>query len=325
MRAWRCHEWCDPAGLVLEEIPAPAPAEGQVRIAVHAAGCNFADNLLIGGKYQRQPERPFTPGSEVAGEVIEAGPGVTGFRPGDRVAATLLEGGYGEEALALAETVFPLPQGVDFTTAAAMPVTYSTNHHALVDRGRLAEGETLLVLGASGGIGLAAVDLGRALGARVIGAVGSTDKADLIRANGASEVILYREESIRERVRELTGGQGADVVLDPVGGDAFDQAARSMAWAGRLLVVGFAAGRIPSLPANIALLKSFDMVGVNWPAFVLRDPEGYRAQMAHLFGLCAEGRLRPHVSRTFPLEEVPQALQLFLSRQVTGKIVIRMR
>ncbi|MEE8434809.1 MAG: NADPH:quinone oxidoreductase family protein [bacterium] len=324
MRAWRCHEWCGPDGLALEEIPAPKPAAGQVRIAVHAAGCNFADNLLIGGKYQRKPELPFTPGSEVAGEVIEAGPGVTGFRPGDRVAATLLDGGYAEEALAPAGTVFPLPEGVDVATAAALPVTYSTDHHALVDRGRLAEGETLLVLGASGGIGLAAVDLGHALGARVIGAVGSPTKADLIRANGASEVILYREESIAERVRELTGGRGADVALDPVGGDAFDQAARSMAWAGRLLVVGFAAGRIPALPANIALLKSFDMVGVNWPAFVLRDPKGYQAQMARLFGMCAEGRLRPHVSQTFPLEALPQALQLFLDRRVTGKVVIEM-
>ena len=325
MRAWRCHEWCAPGGLTLEEVPSPPLAEGQVRIAIHAAGANFADNLLIGGKYQRRPERPFTPGAEAAGEVIETAPGVEGLPPGTPVVCTVPDGAFAEELVVSGDTVFALPPDMDFQTAAAVPVTYSTGYYGLAERGRLAAGETLLVLGAAGGVGLAAVELGKLLGARVIGVVSTDAKAELVRQCGAEDIIFHTRESIRERMLEISDGKGVDVVLDPVGGDAFDQAVRGMAWGGRLLVVGFASGRIPELPANLALLKSFDLVGVNWPGFMARDPSGHRAQMKRLLDWCAEETLKPFISRVFPLEQVPEAMTTFLERQVTGKVIIQVR
>ncbi len=325
MKAVRCNEWGGPDDLVIEDVAPPAPGPGEVRIAVHAAGANFADTLYIAGKYQVRPPRPFTPGGEAAGEVIEVGEGVNRVRPGDRVAACRPWGAFAEEMVAPEDTVFPLPDGVDYVTAAAVPVVYGTDIHALADRARLAEGETLLVHGAAGGIGLAAVDLGRRMGARVIGTVGSDDKADVVREYGAAHVINYRGESIRERVKALTDGRGADVILDPVGGDAFDQSMRCINWGGRLLVVGFASGRIPELAVNRALLKGCAVIGVNWPEYVRRNPRRFQDQMAAVLGWCASGELRPRIDRTLPLEGTAEALKALMARGVSGKIVITPR
>lgn len=325
VRAVLCREWGGPDDLAVEEIEPPRPGPGEVRIAVHAAGANFADTLYIAGKYQVRPPRPFVPGGEAAGEVIETGAGVTRFSPGERVVATSPWGAYAEEMAVPESTVFPLPDGVDYVNAAAVPVVYGTDMHALADRARLAKGETLLVHGAAGGIGLAAVELGVRMGAEVIGTVGADDKMDVVREYGAARVINYRTESIRDRVKELTGGRGADVILDPVGGDAFDQSMRCIAWGGRLLVVGFASGRIPELKVNRALLKGCAVIGVNWPESVRRDPDGFRRHMEKLLGWCAAGELRPRIDRTLPLEAAPEALKALLARSVSGKIVIKTR
>lgn len=325
MRAVLCREWGGPDDLAVEEIEPPRPGPGEVRIAVHAAGANFADTLYIAGKYQVRPPRPFVPGGEAAGEVIETGAGVSRVRPGDRVVAANPWGAFAEEMVVPESTVFPLPEGVDYAVAAAIPVVYGTDLHALADRARLAKGETLLVHGAAGGIGLAAVELGVRMGAEVIGTVGAGDKMEVVREYGAVQVINYRTESIRDRVRELTGGEGVDVILDPVGGDAFDQSMRCIAWGGRLLVVGFASGRIPELKANLALLKGCAVIGVNWPEYVHRDPGHFQEQMATMLGWCAAGELRPRIDRTLPLEETPAALKALLARSASGKIVIMTR
>jgi NADPH2:quinone reductase len=325
MRALLCREWGGPDDLTVEEIEPPRPGPGEARIAVHAAGANFADTLYIAGKYQVRPPRPFVPGGEAAGEVIETGAGVDSVRPGDRVAAIAPWGAFAEEMVVPESAVFPLPDGVDYVSAAAIPVVYGTDMHALADRAGLAGGETLLVHGAAGGIGLAAVELGARMGADIIGTVGAADKMDVVREYGARAVINYRTESIFERVRELTGGAGADVILDPVGGDAFDQSMRCIAWGGRLLVVGFASGRIPELKANRALLKGCAVIGVNWPESVRRDPGGFGRNMAQLLGWCEAGELRPRIDRTLPLEETPAALKALLARSVSGKIVIKTR
>lgn len=325
MKAVVCKDWGGPDDLVIEDIATPDPGPGEVAIAVHAAGANFADTLYIAGKYQVRPPLPFVPGGEAAGEVIAVGAGVDRVRPGDRVAACNPWGAYAEVMVAPAATVFPLPDGVDFVTAAAMPVVYGTDIHALEGRAALAAGETLLVHGAAGGIGLAAVELGVRMGAKVIGTVGSDDKMDVVRNYGAAHVINYRSESIRDRVLAFTDGNGADVVLDPVGGDAFDQSMRCIAWGGRLLVVGFASGRIPELRANRALLKGCAVIGVNWPEYVRRDPAHFQGQMATMLGWAAAGDLKPRIDRTLPLERTSEALKALMARGVTGKIVVTPR
>ncbi len=326
MKAMLCREWCGPDDLKLEEVASPEPGAGEVRIDVHCAGVNFPDLLMIAGKYQFKPPFPFSPGMEVAGVVSAVGAGVTGFKPGDRVMAmTSNGGGYAEQAVAEATKTFLLPDGVTFDQAAGFPVTYGTTYHALKDRGELQPGEVLLVHGASGGVGLNAVELGKRMGATVIGTVGSDAKMDIVRQYGADHVFNYSEHSIREKVKELTGGAGADVIYDPVGGDAFDESMRCIAWGGRLLVIGFASGRIPEAKANLVLLKQCQIVGVFWGAWTQKFPDECRNQFNTLLGWCAEGKLKPHVSMHFPLTDAPEAMKALAARKATGKVIINVR
>jgi NADPH2:quinone reductase len=323
MRAMVCRAWGAPDLLQLENVRSRALRPGEVRIRVRAAGINFADSLMVGGTYQVKPPFPFTPGLEAAGEVIETGDGVPSLRSGQRVLAVLRDGGgYAEEIVLDAATVLPIPESMDFVTAAAFPVAYGTSHFALTHRGHLQPGETLLVLGAAGGVGLTAVEIGKALGARVIAAAGGTDKLAVARSRGADELIDYRTESLRDRVRELTGGKGADVVYDPVGGDAFDQALRAVNWEARMLVIGFAAGRIQAVPANLILVKNISVIGVVWGAQAERDPVLISRNLAELLRWWEAGRLKPLVARVFPLAEAGAAMNALLSRQYAGKIVL---
>jgi NADPH2:quinone reductase len=323
MKAVLCREWGGPESLVLEEVASRPLSPSETRIRVHACGVNFADTLMVAGKYQVKPEFPFTPGLETAGEVIEVGPAVTHLRPGQRVLAVLrFGGGYAEEIALNADTVVPIPDAMDYITAAAFPVAYGTSHFALTHRGHLKAGENLLVLGAAGGVGLTAVEIGKELGARVIAAAGGPEKLAVARAHGADELIDYTRESIRDRMRELTGGLGADVVYDPVGGDAFDQALRAVNWEARMLVIGFASGRIQSVPANLILVKNISVIGVVWGAQAARDPALVSRNLAELLRWWEKGRLKPVVAKTFPLAEAGAAMQALLSRRHAGKIVL---
>ena len=323
MRAVRCHEFGPSEVLRVDEFESPALRPEQARIRVHAAGINFADTLMVAGKYQIKPPFPFTPGLEVGGEVIELGAAVRHVRLGQRVLAVLRRGGgYADEAVADATLVVPIPDGMDYVAAAAFPVAYGTSYLALTHRGNLRAGETLLVLGAAGGVGLTAVELGKQMGARVIAAAGSPDKLAVAKEHGADELIDYRSESIRDRVRELTGGLGADVVYDPVGGDAFDQAIRAVNWEARMLVIGFASGRIQAVPANLILVKNISVIGVVWGAQSERDPALVSRHLAELLRWWEAGRLKPVVSKTFPLAEAGAAMQALLSRRHAGRIVL---
>jgi NADPH2:quinone reductase len=325
MKAMRCHRWGPPDSLQLDDVVRAPLGIREVRIRVHAAGVNFADSLMIGGSYQVKPEFPFIPGLEAAGEILECGAEVRDLHPGQRVLAVLRFGGaYCEEIVLEADAVVPIPDAMDFVTAAAFPVAYGTSHFALTHRGHLQPGETLLVLGAAGGVGLTAVEIGRELGARVIAAAGGAEKLAVAREHGADELIDYRSESIRDRVRELTGGLGADVVFDPVGGDAFDQALRAVNWEARMLVIGFAGGRIQSVPANLILVKNISVVGVVWGAQAARDPVLVSRNLAELLRWWEAGRLHPVVARTFPLADAGVAMQALLSRRYPGKIVLEM-
>jgi NADPH2:quinone reductase len=322
MKAIVCKEFGPPERLVLEDVePAPLGA-GQIRIAVHACGVNFPDTLIIENKYQFKPPLPFTPGGEVAGEVVEVAAGVNRTRVGDRVIAMVGWGGFAEEIVVDEARAMPVPDGMDLVTAAGFTMTYGTSLHALRQRAELRSGETLLVLGAAGGVGLTAVELGALMGARVIAAAGAHDKLDLCRRYGAAETIHYGDENLRDRVKDLTGGAGADVIYDPVGGDYFDQAMRCINWRGRLLVVGFASGRIPQLPVNLALLKGCSVVGVFWGAFTAREPEANAANLVQLGRWYEEGKISPHVSITYPLERAADALSAITARKATGKIVL---
>ncbi len=325
MKAVLCKAHGEPDDLVYEETASPSVGPRDVRVAIHACGVNFPDILLIQNKYQFKPDLPFSPGLEVAGEVIEVGPEVKRFKAGDRVMVTCGHGGFAEEVAADEDSVFALPDGVTYKQAAGFPITYGTTYHALVDRANLQSGEVLLVHGAAGGVGLTAVEMGKLMGATVIGTVGSDAKMDIVREYGADHVINYSNESIRDRVKELTGDKGADVIYDPVGGDAFDQSMRCIAWEGRLLVIGFASGRIPEMRANLALLKGCSVVGVFWGSFAKRDPDQNRAHFDKMLGWCAEGKLKPHVSMTFPLEQAPEALKALISRKATGKVLVEVR
>jgi len=322
MKAVLCKAYGPPSSLVVEDIASPTPGPGQVLIAVHAAGVNFPDTLIIQGKYQFKPELPFSPGAEVAGVVKAVGEGVQHPQVGDRVIATSAWGGYAEEVVVQADRVIPMPQGVDYETAAAFLMAYGTSHHALKDRGQLVAGETVLVLGASGGVGLAAVEIAKALGARVIAAASTEDKLEVCRQHGADETINYTTENLRERIKSLTNSRGVDVVYDPVGGELSEPALRAMAWRGRFLVVGFAAGAIPALPLNLTLLKGCAIVGVFWGAFVQNEPQRHAADLDELVGWLRDGRLRPRISGVYPLERCAEALQHVLDRKVTGKVVL---
>lgn len=325
MKAMLCKAWGGPDDLVFEETADPKAGPGEVVIDVHASGVNFPDILMIGGKYQFKPDFPFAPGMEVGGVVSEVGEGVTEVALGDRVMATTGGGGFAEKVVCPSRKAFKLPEGVSFEQAAAMPVTYGTTYHALKDRAALQPGEILLVHGASGGVGLNAVELGKQMGATVIGTVGSDAKMDIVKQYGADHVFNYSTQSIRETVKELTGGHGADVIYDPVGGDAFDESMRCIAWGGRLLVVGFASGRIPEAKANLVLLKQCQIVGVFWGTWTEKNPDECRAQFATLLDMCAAGKVKPHISMRFPLEKSPEALKALSARKATGKVVINVR
>ena len=322
MKAVLCKEWGPADRLVIEDLPARSPGPGEVRVRVRAAGVNFPDVLIIQKKYQVQPPLPFTPGSEAAGEVLEVGEGVTHVRPGDRVMAYAGVGCFAEEVVARADAVLPIPDAMSFDTAAAFTLTYGTSWHAIRDRAALQPGETMLVLGAAGGVGLAAIEIGKAIGARVIAAASTPEKLAICREHGADATIAYESEDLREAIKRETGGRGPDVIYDPVGGRFTEPAFRSIAWRGRYLVIGFAAGQIPSLPLNLALLKGASIVGVFWGDFTRREPARHLEGMREMFGWLQSGTLRPHVSARYPLEAVSQALEDMAGRKVTGKILI---
>ena len=322
MKAVVCRAFGPPSGLTLEEVPAPEPGPGQVLIRVDACAVNFPDTLIIQGRYQTRPPLPFSPGGEVAGVVAGLGVGAAGPPPGTRVLAMIGYGGFAEMAVADADAVVAVPEDVDAVAAAALSYAYGTTLHALRDRAVLRPGETALVLGAAGGAGLAAVQIAKLMGARVIAAA-STGKLDTCRDAGADAVVDYRQDGWRDRVRELAGSAGGvDVVYDPVGGAFSEPALRVLNWGGRHLVVGFAAGAIPRVPLNLALLKGCAILGVFYGGFAKRDPEANRALVGQLFAWMREGRLRPRVSATYGLEDAPAALDALLSRSAVGKIVL---
>jgi len=322
MKAVVCKEFGPPDSLRIEELPSPRAGPGEAVISVKAASVNFPDVLIIQNKYQFKPPLPFSPGSELAGVVKEVGAGVAGFKPGDKVIAFTTYGAFAEEVKTEAARLLPLPEGMDFVAGAAFLLTYATSDHALRDRGALRAGETLLVLGAAGGVGLAAIEIGKALGARVIACASSEDKLAVCREHGADATINYATEDLRERIKALTDGRGVDVVYDPVGGPYSEPAFRSLAWRGRLLVVGFAAGDIPKLPLNLPLLKGASVVGVFWGDFARREPKQFADSVRQLGEWYRQGKLRPHVSQTFPLEKAADALNLMAARQVKGKVVL---
>ena len=322
MKAVLCKELGLPEKLVVEEVPSLEPGRGQVVVSVKAAGVNFPDTLIIQGKYQFKPEPPFSPGGEVAGMIKKVGEGVRGWKPGDRVIAASTWGGFAQEMAAYADRLIRMPETMDFVSASAFVLTYGTSYHALKDRARIQAGETLLVLGASGGVGIAAVQLGKAMGARVIAAASSDAKLAVCRQNGADELVNYAAEDLRSRVKAITAGKGVDVVYDPVGGPYSEPALRDMAWNGRFLVVGFAAGEIPKVPLNLALLKGCSIVGVFWGAFTRNEPENNRRNNEELMQLFVAGKVKPHIHGTYPLERAAEALNEVLYKRVSGKVVL---
>lgn len=321
MRAVRAHDLSGPSGLRVDEVPAPTAGTGQVLIEVRAAGVNFPDVLLSRGLYQFKPTPPFSPGGECAGIVRAVGAGVTSVAPGDRVAATVVNGAFVEQICVPEAAVVKLPDAVGFEVGAATLLTYATTYHALVDRAALQPGEKLLVLGAAGGVGIAACEIGALLGARVIAAASTDDKLAFCREHGATDAINYATEDLKERLKALSGG-GVDVVYDPIGGPLAEVALRGTAWQGRYLVVGFASGEIPKIPLNLVLLKGCQIVGVFWGSFAMRDPARNRAHAADIFRFVAEGKLRPAVDAVLPFEQAGEALERLEQRKVKGKLVL---
>ena len=322
MKAIVCKAWGLPETLVIEEQADLLPAAGEIVIDIMAAGVNFPDVLIIQNKYQFKPELPFTPGNELAGTVHAVGAGVTQYKVGDKVFAFVPQGAFAQQVKVTADAVLPMAAGMDFDTAAAITLTYGTSHHAVVDRAQLKAGETMLVLGAAGGVGLAAIEIGKALGARVIAAASTTETLAVCKEHGADVLINYTTEDLREAIKAATNGKGPDVVYDPVGGSYTEPAFRSIAWRGRYLVIGFANGEIPKLPLNLPLLKGASLVGVFWGDFARREPAHNLAAMQELMRWLAEGKIKPHISARYALADTPQALIDMASRKVTGKIVI---
>jgi NADPH2:quinone reductase len=326
MRALLCTEFGVPDRLAIQDMPPPgAPKPGEVLIEVGAAGVNFADLLMIGGQYQEKPSLPFTPGLEIAGTVRACGAGVIRVRPGDRVAAAVDRGGFAAEAIARESDVFAIPPTMDVATAAGFLITYGTAHGALRWRADVRDGEVLLVHGAAGGVGLAAVEVGKALGATVIATAGDADKLAVARAHGADHLINYRSENIRDRVKEICHGGGADVVFDPVGGSAFEASLRCVNWGARLVIVGFAGGQVPQIPANLLLVKNIAAVGFYWGSYRRHRPALLEPQFRELFGWWQEGRLKPLISHRFDVADAPAALALLRDRRSTGKVVLMLR
>lgn len=324
MKAIVCKEFGPPSSLHLEDLPSPKPKAKEVLVTVKACGINFPDTLIIQGLYQFKPELPFTPGSDIAGVVKEVGEGVKHVKAGDEVFGFVLNGGMAEEVIVPANACFAKPPGMDFPVAASFMMAYGTSYHALKDRGQLKEGETLLVLGASGGVGLAAVELGKLMGAKVIAAASSEDKLALCKEYGADETINYSTEDLKSKIKELTNGQGVDVVYDPVGGEYSEAALRGTAWDGRFLVVGFAAGDIPKVPLNLPLLKGASIVGVFWGSFAMKMPKQNMANTMTLMQWYGQGKLKPHLHNIYPLADTPKALEEMMNRKVKGKLVVSM-
>ena len=324
MKAVLCTRFCGPDELEIQNLPDPVAGAGEAVIRVRAAALNFFDTLIIAGKYQTKPAFPFSPASEFAGEVESVAPGVTGVRPGDRVVANIGYGAAREKVTVAADRLVALPDGIDFERAAGLVVTYGTTLYALRERAALRPGETLAVLGAAGGVGVAAIEIGKLMGARVIACASSAEKLAFARERGADVGVNYAEEDLKDALRRVTGGNGPDVIYDPVGGRATEGALRAIAWGGRFLVVGFAAGEIPRLPLNLVLLKSCDVRGVFWGAWTQRDPAGDHANTSQILQWCAQGKLSGHVHAVYPLEETALALHALADRKAMGKVVLRM-
>jgi len=322
MQAVVCNAFGPPASLVIDELPSPTPGPGEVVVAVKAASVNFPDVLVIQNKYQVKPTLPFSPGSEMAGVIKSVGEGVTNAKPGDRVIAFSSYGAFAEECLVQASRLVPMPNEMDFVTGAAFLLTYGTSHHALCNRAATAPGETLLVLGAAGGVGVSAIEIGKILGLRVIACASSEDKLAVCREHGADETIDYSREDLRERIKALTGGKGVDIIYDPVGGAYAEAALRSSSWRARFLVIGFAAGDIPKVPLNLALLMERSIVGVYWGEWTRRKPDEFAASVRELMSWFLQGKLKPHVTDRFPLDRAPEAIALMAARKVKGKVVV---
>jgi len=330
MKALLCTHYGPPEEMELRDVPSPKAGKGQVVIGVKACGVNFPDVLMIQDKYQFRPALPFSPGGEVAGIVKEAGEGVANIKPGDRVIVSTGSGGFAEEVLADASRCVPMPENLSFDVASSFFVTYGTSYHALKDRAHLKSGEKLVVLGAAGGVGISAVELGHAMGAQVVAGASSQEKVDLAKKHGASEGFVYpsgplskdQQKALSEDIKRLTGGQGADVLYDPVGGGYAEPALRAMNWEGRYLVIGFAAGEIPRVPLNLTLLKGCDIVGVFWGASMARDPKRGLANLKEITNWIAEGKLKPHVSARIPLARAGEAIRLLMDRKAQGKVVV---
>jgi len=323
MKALLCTRYGTPDDLELADIAEPKAGPGEAVVKIHAAALNFFDTLIIAGKYQFKPEPPFSPAAEFAGTVESLGAGVTSFKVGDRVLGYMTYGAARERVAVNAAKLIKIPDALDFDRAAGICITYGTTLHALKDRAKLKLGETLAVLGASGGVGLAAIELGKIMGARVIACASSDEKLAFARKHGADEAINYASDDLKEGLRRVTDGRGADVIYDPVGGRYTEAALRSIAWQGRFLVVGFAAGEIPKLPLNLVLLKGCDVLGVFWGAFIERDPEGHRSNTRQLVDWCVQGKVSSHVHATYPLEDGIAALKAIAARQVMGKVILR--
>jgi len=322
LKAVLCKQLGLPDTLVVEDVPALKAGPGEAVVSVKAAGVNFPDVLIIQGKYQFKAELPFSPGGEVAGVIKEVGEGVQGFKPGDRVIAGGTYGGFAQEFVAEAARLIAMPDAMDFVPASAFVLTYGTSYHALKDRAQLKPGETLLVLGASGGVGLFAIQIGKAMGARVIAAASSEAKLRVCKDSGADALINYAQDDLRARIKAITGGRGVDVVYDPVGGPYSEPALRDTAWNGRFLVVGFAAGDIPKVPLNLALLKGCAIVGVFWGAFTRNQPQDNRRNNEELLQMYLEGKIKPHIHATYPLERAAEALNEVMNKRVSGKVVL---
>ena len=322
MKAVLCKTYGPPETLVVEEVASPTASKGKVVISVKACGVNFPDTLIIQGKYQIKPPMPFSPGGEVSGIIKEVGEGVSHLKVGDSVFSLTGFGGFAEEVEADAKTTLLMPDGLDYITASSVMYTYGTSYHALKNRAELKAGETLLVMGAAGGVGLAAVELGRIMGVKVIAAASTDEKLALCKKYGATDTINYSTQDLRERIKEITGGKGVDVIYDPVGGKYTEPAFRSIAWKGRYLVIGFAAGDIPSLPLNLPLLKGASVMGVFWGAFAANEPKESFQNFKELLGFIAEGNLKPHIHAQYTFEQASEALYEMLDRKVMGKVVI---
>lgn len=322
MKALICEKWGPPSTLKVGELPTPQPGPKEILIRVKACGVNFPDVLIVQGLYQFKPDFPFSPGGEIAGIVEDVGSAVKGFQKGQEVVTMIGWGGMAEYVVANKNVVFPKPPGMPFDVASAFLMVYGTSLHALKDRAALKEGESLVVLGASGGVGLAAVELGKLMGARVIAAASTDEKLAICKQHGADDLINYSTENLKDRIKELTGGKGADVVYDPVGGAYSEQALRATAWKGRFLVVGFAAGDIPKIPLNLALLKGCQIVGVFWGSFAQRNPGGNMQNTMQLLQWYQSGKINPHIHGTYSLAEAPKAIEALMNRKVSGKVVI---